>query len=220
LVIRPSRQRRPVRFSACAGSTWRRVRDPDDRRYLRPRCRGRATRERPRSGWRWEKVYRQAWPTRAAARAATFSYTESWYDPRRRQTTLAYLSPAEFDANTPSSLSRSRHRFQPTDRSRAPRPGPHTGSQRAASPRSGSIRSPTARCLPRTPTLDPPAPLRPRQTPHKDQPHSLVSPLYGDKTSPLVYNINHKSQTLVRTGGGPDIAGVARRAAGPAVVLV
>jgi putative transposase len=44
-----------------------------------------------------EKIYRQSWPTRAAARAAIFSYIESWYNLRRRHSTLDYLSPAEFE---------------------------------------------------------------------------------------------------------------------------
>ena len=45
-----------------------------------------------------EKIYRQSWPTRAEARAAIFQFIESWYNPRRRHSTLAYLSPAEFEA--------------------------------------------------------------------------------------------------------------------------
>jgi putative transposase len=44
-----------------------------------------------------EKIYRQSWPTRAAARAAIFEYIEGWYNPRRRHSTLAYLSPIEFE---------------------------------------------------------------------------------------------------------------------------
>jgi putative transposase len=44
-----------------------------------------------------EKIYRQSWPTRAAARTAVFAYIEGWYNPRRRHSTLAYLSPAEFE---------------------------------------------------------------------------------------------------------------------------
>ena len=44
-----------------------------------------------------EKLYRQSWPTRAAARAAIFEYIEGWYNPRRRHSTLAYLSPIEFE---------------------------------------------------------------------------------------------------------------------------
>ena len=44
-----------------------------------------------------EKIYRQSWPTRAEARAAVFEYIEGWYNPRRRHSTLAYLSPIEFE---------------------------------------------------------------------------------------------------------------------------
>ena len=44
-----------------------------------------------------EKIYRQSWPTRAEARTAIFAYIEGWYNPRRRHSTLAYLSPIEFE---------------------------------------------------------------------------------------------------------------------------
>ncbi len=44
-----------------------------------------------------EKIYRQSWPTRAEARTAIFEYIEGWYNPRRRHSTLAYLSPIEFE---------------------------------------------------------------------------------------------------------------------------
>jgi putative transposase len=44
-----------------------------------------------------EKIYRQSWPTRAEARSAVFAYIEGWYNPRRRHSTLAYLSPIEFE---------------------------------------------------------------------------------------------------------------------------
>jgi hypothetical protein len=44
-----------------------------------------------------EKIYRQSWPTRAEARAAIFQFIEGWYNPRRRHSTLAYLSPIEFE---------------------------------------------------------------------------------------------------------------------------
>ena len=44
-----------------------------------------------------ERNYRQSWPTRAAARTAIFEYIEGWYNPRRRHSTLAYLSPIEFE---------------------------------------------------------------------------------------------------------------------------
>jgi Integrase core domain len=44
-----------------------------------------------------EKIYRRSWPTRADARAAIFEYIEAWYNPRRRHSTLGYLSPIEFE---------------------------------------------------------------------------------------------------------------------------
>ncbi len=44
-----------------------------------------------------ERIYRCSWPTRAAARTAIFEYIEGWYNPRRRHSTLGYLSPAEFE---------------------------------------------------------------------------------------------------------------------------
>jgi len=44
-----------------------------------------------------ERIYRQSWPTRAAARTAIFEYIEGWYNPRRRHSTLGYLTPIEFE---------------------------------------------------------------------------------------------------------------------------
>jgi len=44
-----------------------------------------------------ERIYRQSWPTRAAARSAVFEYIEGWYNPRRRHSTLGYHSPAEYE---------------------------------------------------------------------------------------------------------------------------
>ncbi len=56
-----------------------------------------------------ERIYRQSWPTRAAARVAVFEYIEGWYNPRRRHSTLGYLSPAEFERHhaEPAALPRS-----------------------------------------------------------------------------------------------------------------
>ena len=45
------------------------------------------------------KIYRQSWPTRAEARAAIFEYIEGWYNPRRRHSTLDYLSPVEYETH-------------------------------------------------------------------------------------------------------------------------
>jgi putative transposase len=44
-----------------------------------------------------ERIYRRSWPTRAEARAAVFEYIDGWYNPRRRHSTLGYLSPAEYE---------------------------------------------------------------------------------------------------------------------------
>jgi hypothetical protein len=44
-----------------------------------------------------EKIYRQSWPTRAAARTAIFEYIEGRYNPRRQHSTLGYLSPIAFE---------------------------------------------------------------------------------------------------------------------------
>ena len=44
-----------------------------------------------------EKIYRQSWPTRAEARTAIFAYIEGFYNPRRRHSTLGYLSPIQFE---------------------------------------------------------------------------------------------------------------------------
>ena len=44
-----------------------------------------------------ERIYRRSWPSRAEARAAVFEYIEGFYNPRRRHSTLGYLSPIEFE---------------------------------------------------------------------------------------------------------------------------
>jgi putative transposase len=44
-----------------------------------------------------ELIYRQTWPTRAEARTAVFEYIEGWFNPRRRHSTLGYLSPADYE---------------------------------------------------------------------------------------------------------------------------
>jgi putative transposase len=45
----------------------------------------------------WELIDRAEWPTRDAARVAIFRYIESWYNQRRRHSTLGYVSPAVFE---------------------------------------------------------------------------------------------------------------------------
>jgi putative transposase len=44
-----------------------------------------------------ELLYRNAWPTRQAARTAIFEYIEGFYNPRRRHSALGHLSPAAFE---------------------------------------------------------------------------------------------------------------------------
>jgi putative transposase len=71
-----------------------------------------------------ERIYRRSWPTRAEARAAIFEYIEGWYNPRRRHSTLAYLSPAEYEAhhagltisrNTAAGVTATGNRSTPTE---------------------------------------------------------------------------------------------------------
>ncbi len=45
-----------------------------------------------------ELIHRRPWPTRAEARSAIFEYIEGWFNPRRRHSTLGYLSPADYEA--------------------------------------------------------------------------------------------------------------------------
>jgi transposase InsO family protein len=45
-----------------------------------------------------ELLDRHAWPTRARAHQAIFSWIEGWYNTRRRHSTLDYLSPAAYEA--------------------------------------------------------------------------------------------------------------------------
>jgi putative transposase len=44
-----------------------------------------------------ELIHRRPWPTRAEARSSIFEYIEGWYNPRRRHSTLRYLSPTEHE---------------------------------------------------------------------------------------------------------------------------
>jgi transposase InsO family protein len=45
-----------------------------------------------------EMLDRQPRPTKAKAHKAIFEYIEGWYDPRRRHSSLGYLSPAAHEA--------------------------------------------------------------------------------------------------------------------------
>jgi putative transposase len=54
-----------------------------------------------------ELINRQPWPTRAEARSGVFEYIEGWYNPRRRHSTLGYLSPVQYEQlheNTPQTV--------------------------------------------------------------------------------------------------------------------
>ena len=46
-----------------------------------------------------ERVDRKLYRTRDQARADVFDYIERFYNPRRRHSTIGYLSPMEFEAN-------------------------------------------------------------------------------------------------------------------------
>lgn len=45
----------------------------------------------------WELIERSDWRTRDEARLAIFEYLECWYNPKRRHSSLGYLSPAEYE---------------------------------------------------------------------------------------------------------------------------
>ena len=44
-----------------------------------------------------ELVHRRSWPTKAELRTAVFDYIECFYNPRRRHSSLDYLSPADYE---------------------------------------------------------------------------------------------------------------------------
>lgn len=45
----------------------------------------------------WELIDKSDWHTRDEARLAIFDYIEYWYNPKRRHSSLGYLSPAEYE---------------------------------------------------------------------------------------------------------------------------
>ena len=47
----------------------------------------------------WELIDNCDWRTRAEARLAIFEYIECWYNPKRRHSSLGYLSSAEYEEN-------------------------------------------------------------------------------------------------------------------------
>ena len=46
----------------------------------------------------FERLMKHDWDTREDARRAIFRYIETWYNRKRRHSTLGYLSPAEYEA--------------------------------------------------------------------------------------------------------------------------
>ena len=45
----------------------------------------------------FELIMRNDWPTKEDARRAIFRYIETWYNRKRRHSTLGYVSPAEYE---------------------------------------------------------------------------------------------------------------------------
>jgi putative transposase len=45
----------------------------------------------------FELLMKHDWHTRAEARRGIFRYIETWYNPKRRHSTLGYLSPAAYE---------------------------------------------------------------------------------------------------------------------------
>ena len=52
-----------------------------------------------------ELVHRRSWPTRRELGAAVFEYIEAFYNRERRHSTLAMLSPAEYEQNQENAIS-------------------------------------------------------------------------------------------------------------------
>ncbi len=59
-----------------------------------------------------ELVYRRSFPTRNDARSAIFEWIESFYNRRRRHSTLGYLSPAQFEEQSNQDLGMKEARFR------------------------------------------------------------------------------------------------------------
>ena len=49
------------------------------------------------SGQQLELLDRQRWSTRRELASAVFEWTEAWYNPRRRHTSIDDLSPVDFE---------------------------------------------------------------------------------------------------------------------------
>ena len=61
-------------------------------------CYDNAVAERFFATFEFELIMRNDWPTRADARRAIFRYIETWYNRKRRHSTLGYVSPAAYEA--------------------------------------------------------------------------------------------------------------------------
>lgn len=46
----------------------------------------------------FELLMQSDWHTHDEAQRAVFRYIETWYNPKRRHSTLGYVSPAEYEA--------------------------------------------------------------------------------------------------------------------------
>ncbi len=163
-----------------------------------------------------ERIDRQSWPTRAAARTAIFEYIEGWYNPRRRHSTLGYLSPIEFEGQA--------HRAHPTgDRRldfgrRIGRVNRAESLKRAynASRLNGRRRF---RCpRPDLARERPGCPNRSRsgrdERQSKDEPQPVASPLGSQGPSTLIQQHQlQQPRRVVQTRGGPDSS--LRHALGP-----
>ena len=44
-----------------------------------------------------ELIVNHRWATREEARRAIFHYIETWYNPKRRHSTIGYVSPATYE---------------------------------------------------------------------------------------------------------------------------
>jgi putative transposase len=52
-----------------------------------------------------ELLHRHSWPTKAEARTAVFDYIETFYNQRRRHSTLGYIAPALYEAQYEETMS-------------------------------------------------------------------------------------------------------------------
>ena len=143
-----------------------------------------------------EKIYRQSWPTRAEARTAIFAYIEGFYNPRRRHSTLGYLSPIQFERHH-AELTRLALEHSISD----------NGTVASISPRAlDGLRTRRGSTVgvdfvidgltsPRTRTCCQPSPLRPRQRPSRDERPPVASPTGSRGTRTLIQTSTTKAKT-------------------------